>query len=243
MPVTTGLLLAGNFIASLFALAFLIWAIASRQLAIDQSDAETVFEAACDHPACGSDHLARYRLGLRSHRRVQAPLAGLAGFHRAAYFQQSSCAAFELGHLWLALAGGPCLRRMGHPAPISSQAAPWASVHRGRNALERQGDAGRDALASGWTDGEEWLELPWQIDILLAAAALFIAPVIATKKRTSVADLPTGPKEPRSSVLSIEEEAIVVAFRKYTLLPLDNCLYALQPTIPHLTRSSLRRRA
>src|SRR3954466_12915672 len=58
------------------------------------------------------------------------------------------------------------------------------------------------------------------------------------KKRVSVADLPTGPKEPRSSVLSIEEEAIVVAFRKHTLLPLDDCLYALQPTIPHLTRSS-----
>ncbi|RWF38107.1 MAG: IS481 family transposase, partial [Mesorhizobium sp.] len=32
-----------------------------------------------------------------------------------------------------------------------------------------------------------------------------------------------------------------VAFRRYTLLPLDDCLYALQPTIPHLTRSSLHR--
>ena len=61
------------------------------------------------------------------------------------------------------------------------------------------------------------------------------------KKRTSVADLPTGPKEPKSTVLSIEEEAIIVAFRKHTLLPLDDCLYALQPTIPHLTRSSLHR--
>ena len=61
------------------------------------------------------------------------------------------------------------------------------------------------------------------------------------KNRTSVADLPTGPKEPRSSVLSVEEEAIIVAFRKHTLLPLDDCLYALQPTIPHLTRSSLHR--
>lgn len=29
--------------------------------------------------------------------------------------------------------------------------------------------------------------------------------------------------------------------RKHTLLPLDDCLYALQPTIPHLTRSSLHR--
>src|SRR4051812_17238508 len=61
------------------------------------------------------------------------------------------------------------------------------------------------------------------------------------KRRTSVADVPTGPTEPRSTVLSIEEEAVVVAFRRHTLLPLDDCLYGLQPTIPHLTRSSLHR--
>jgi len=61
------------------------------------------------------------------------------------------------------------------------------------------------------------------------------------RKRTSVADLPTGPKEPHSTVLLPEEEAVIVAFRRYTLLPLDDCLYALQPTIPNLTRSSLHR--
>ena len=61
------------------------------------------------------------------------------------------------------------------------------------------------------------------------------------KKRGSVADLPTGPREPRSTVLSIEDEAIIVVFRQHTLLPLDDCLYALQATIPHLTRSSLHR--
>ena len=61
------------------------------------------------------------------------------------------------------------------------------------------------------------------------------------KKRSSVADLPTGPKEPKSTVLSIEDEAIIVAFRRHTLLPLDDCLYALQATLPHLTRSSLHR--
>ena len=61
------------------------------------------------------------------------------------------------------------------------------------------------------------------------------------KKRISVADRPTGPKEPKSTVLTIEDEAIVVAFRRHTLLPLDDCLYALQATIPHLTRSSLHR--
>src|ERR671927_1690175 len=61
------------------------------------------------------------------------------------------------------------------------------------------------------------------------------------KKRPSVQDERTGPKEPRSTVLSPEEEAIIVAFRRHTLLPLDDCLYALQATIPHLTRSSLHR--
>lgn len=65
--------------------------------------------------------------------------------------------------------------------------------------------------------------------------------IIKWRKRTSTADLPTGPKDPRSSSLTIEEEAVVVAFRRHTLLPLDDCLYALQATIPHLTRSSLHR--
>jgi transposase-like protein len=41
------------------------------------------------------------------------------------------------------------------------------------------------------------------------------------RKRSSVADLPTGPRQPASTVLSAEEEAIVVAFRRYTLLALD----------------------
>ena len=61
------------------------------------------------------------------------------------------------------------------------------------------------------------------------------------KRRTSVVDIPTGPKDARSTVLSLGEEAVIVAFRKHTLLPLDDCLYALQPSIPHLTRSSLHR--
>jgi transposase InsO family protein len=34
---------------------------------------------------------------------------------------------------------------------------------------------------------------------------------------------------------------VIVAFRRHTLLPLDDCLYALQATIPRLTRSSLHR--
>ncbi len=61
------------------------------------------------------------------------------------------------------------------------------------------------------------------------------------RKREDALDAPMGPKQPRSTVLTLEEEATVVAFRKHTLLPLDDCLYALQASIPHLTRSSLHR--
>jgi len=61
------------------------------------------------------------------------------------------------------------------------------------------------------------------------------------RKRSSTADHRTGPTVPKSTVLSIEQESIIVAFRKHTLLPLDDCLYALQATIPQLTRSSLHR--
>jgi hypothetical protein len=61
------------------------------------------------------------------------------------------------------------------------------------------------------------------------------------RKRETVEDRKTGPTPPRSTVLRADEEAMIVAFRRHTLLPMDDCLYALQPTIPHLTRSSLHR--
>jgi len=56
----------------------------------------------------------------------------------------------------------------------------------------------------------------------------------------TVEDLQTGPKEPRSTVLTKAEEAMIVAFRQHTLL-LDDRLYALQPSIPHLTQLALHR--
>ena len=47
------------------------------------------------------------------------------------------------------------------------------------------------------------------------------------KRRSSVTDLPTGPKEPSSTVLTIEDEAVIAAFRKHTLLRL-----ICRPAIP-----------
>ncbi|MCB9963655.1 MAG: IS481 family transposase [Rhodospirillales bacterium] len=61
------------------------------------------------------------------------------------------------------------------------------------------------------------------------------------RKRDFVHDVAMGPKKPSSTVLTEEEEMAAVAFRRYTLLPLDDCLYALQSSIPHLTRSNLHR--
>lgn len=61
------------------------------------------------------------------------------------------------------------------------------------------------------------------------------------KKRTTVKDDTMGPKQSHSTVLNPKEEALIVAFRKQTLIPLDDCLYTLQETIPRLTRSSLHR--
>ncbi len=65
--------------------------------------------------------------------------------------------------------------------------------------------------------------------------------VAKLRKRATVEDLKTGPKEPRSTVLTEVEEAAIVAVRRHTLLSLDDCLYALQPSIPDLTRSGLHR--
>ena len=50
-----------------------------------------------------------------------------------------------------------------------------------------------------------------------------------------------GSKRSSLTVLTKEEEAVCVAFRKHTLLALDDCLYSLQATIPHLSRSALHR--
>ena len=50
-----------------------------------------------------------------------------------------------------------------------------------------------------------------------------------------------GPSESKSTVLRLEQEAMIAAFRRHGLLPLDDCLYAVQPSVPVLTQSSLHR--
>src|SRR5260370_16830633 len=61
------------------------------------------------------------------------------------------------------------------------------------------------------------------------------------RKRAFVHDAPMGPKTPHSTVLTDEEEAIVVVFRRHTLLPLDHCLYPFHAPLPHPTPPSFHR--
>lgn len=59
--------------------------------------------------------------------------------------------------------------------------------------------------------------------------------------RGLVHDAPRGPQDRASTVLTKAEEAGGVACRRPTRLPLDDCLYAWQPAIPQLSRSTLPR--
>jgi hypothetical protein len=55
------------------------------------------------------------------------------------------------------------------------------------------------------------------------------------RQRPPTVEARRGP-EPASTVLTTEPEALAVAFRRHTLLALDDCLYARQATMPHLSR-------
>lgn len=44
------------------------------------------------------------------------------------------------------------------------------------------------------------------------------------RKRATIDDMRAGPSEPRYTFLSECEEATVVAFRRHTLLSLDDCI-------------------
>ncbi len=61
------------------------------------------------------------------------------------------------------------------------------------------------------------------------------------RARATTDDAPMGPSSSHSTVLTLAEEAMVVEFRRRTLLPLDDVLGCLRGSISKLTRSSLHR--
>ena len=61
------------------------------------------------------------------------------------------------------------------------------------------------------------------------------------KARDTPFDARMGPKNPRSSVLTLEDEAIILAYRWRTRLSLDDSLVRLRRLMPQLSRSALYR--
>lgn len=59
------------------------------------------------------------------------------------------------------------------------------------------------------------------------------------RSRAMTADAPMRPSQPKSTVLTAAEEAVVVEFRRRTLL-VDDVRGCLHQSIPKLTRSSQR---
>lgn len=64
--------------------------------------------------------------------------------------------------------------------------------------------------------------------------------VLKWRKRPTAADAAMRPKA-RGTVLTEAEEAVVIEFRRRTLLPLDDVMGCLKDQIPKLTRSALHR--
>ena len=62
--------------------------------------------------------------------------------------------------------------------------------------------------------------------------------VMKWRHRRHTNDLQAGNGRSGTTILTPPEQEMCLAFRKATLLPLDDCLYALQLSLPHLTRAT-----
>jgi hypothetical protein len=102
----------------------------------------------------------------------------------------------------------------------------------------------RKKTASGKTARDVRLAIQNSAESLRAVADRYgvnVKTALRWRKRNDVEDKPTGPKDPVSTGLSKIDEAVVVSFREQTLLPLDDCLYALHAIVPRLSRAALYR--
>lgn len=219
MSLTIGLLLGLSFVASLLALAFLIWAVNNHQLQVEQRHAYTIFTEG--EPGVPDDatvepeqphHYDVERAGLDRGSRwpvllllgsgiawlVAGSIFGLVAslkLHFPDWLDASAALTFgrvRTLHLnlviygWLSMTGiGIAMwvaPRIFH-VPLSFPRLPVIGAVLWNIAVL----AGAGAIAHGWTDGEEWLEIPWQVDILLAVAgSLFVVPLVATAARRQV---------------------------------------------------------
>lgn len=223
MSLTIGLLLTLSFVVSLIALAFLIWAVTTRQMAFDQRSASTIFvEGEEGHPddagvAPESDervlhHFDTARAGIDSVSAwpvtvlligavVWLVLGSTFGMiaslklHWPDFLDAAAPLTFgrvRTMHLnlviygWSSLAGIAIMiwvmPRMFHTALRYPKLPVIGAVIWNVALILAVG-----ALAHGWNDGEEWLEIPWQIDLLIALAGVFfVIPLVATARARNV---------------------------------------------------------
>lgn len=219
--VTMGLLLALSFVVSLLALAFLIWAISNRQIALDQHDAEVIFESGedgrLDSPENEQSASKRHyfdtvtsgidRVSIRpvTVLLVAATVWLLIGstFGLIASLKLhwpdwlSAYPPLTFGrvrtlHLNLVIYGW--LSQMGVASMLWILPRIFHTLLRlprlpiiGAVLWNVAVALGALAIANGWTDGEEWLEIPWQLDMLLAGAGLFfVIPLVQTTRAREV---------------------------------------------------------
>ena len=105
-------------------------------------------------------------------------------------------------------------------------------VQHGCATVSHRGAIGRGPMANGTPSEQRYSDDALRSRKIAERYGLNEKTVRKWRRRTSVEDAPMGPKTPRSTVLSAEEEAACVAFRRHTLLALDDCLYALQGEDP-----------
>jgi len=216
-----GLLLALSFVVSLLALAFLIWAISNRQIALDEQAAKVIFpageEGRLDSPDTEPARDGRHYFDVAASGIDRISASPVAVLVVAATFWLvlgsifgviaslklhwpdwlSAYAPLTFGrvrtlHLNLVIYGW--LSQMGIASmiwilprifrtPLRSPQLPIIGALIWNIAVT----LGALAIARGWTDGEEWLEIPWQLDLLLALAGVFfIVPLIKTTRAREV---------------------------------------------------------
>ncbi|WP_417808040.1 cbb3-type cytochrome c oxidase subunit I [Thioclava sp.] len=215
-PPPLGLLLALSFIVSLLALTALIWAIANKLVHTpDQDDARSIFApgegAEIDSPSLphhfdtarsgidrSSSGPVMWLIGMGVFWLIDGSIHGLAAsleLHLPDLMSNSAHMTFgrmRTVHLnaviygWSSQAGLAAIFWI-IPRIFHTQLRLGWMVNLGTTIWNIGVAAGVLAIANGWTDGLEWLEIPWQIDIALAiGAACFVAPLIATTRARKV---------------------------------------------------------
>ena len=208
--LTIGLFLTISFLVSVAGLAALIWAISSGQFAFGQRQARVIFhegeEGELDDPTVSGEAIDRERTAIDASTARPVTLLLVAAvlwlvlgsvfgliaslkLHMPDWLDGNAALTFgrvRTLHLTLVIYGWLSL------AGIAT--ATWITPRLFRTPLRSAGFvtwgamlwniglvAGLIAIASGWNDGEEWLEIPWQIDGLLAVGgALTVYPLLRT---------------------------------------------------------------